>query len=161
MNLRGGDNWQEMCATTPGHVQGRDFDGPTSCATWVSWLHSVFFFLFRFLFLFSRRLFDPISGRVGSMEYGWLRTQTAFSFPTLIILNLLNCIICSICGTFRHGNWSPRFFKLYGYCTYIHGFWCARKFESGCMLSARCFPPYSYFWLISQFLVTVIPSAQW
>ena len=35
-NLQAGDDWQEMCATTPGHVQGRDFDGPTSCATWVS-----------------------------------------------------------------------------------------------------------------------------
>ena len=36
VNLQGGDNWQEMCATTPGHIQGKDFDGPTSCATWVS-----------------------------------------------------------------------------------------------------------------------------
>jgi len=33
-NLKGGDDWHEMCATTPGHVQGRDFDGPTSCASW-------------------------------------------------------------------------------------------------------------------------------
>ena len=36
VNLQGGDDWQEMCATTPGHIQGKDFDGPTSCATWVS-----------------------------------------------------------------------------------------------------------------------------
>ncbi|KAF8815875.1 hypothetical protein BYT27DRAFT_7078771, partial [Phlegmacium glaucopus] len=36
MNLQNGDDWHEMCATTPGHVQGRDFDGPTSCASWVS-----------------------------------------------------------------------------------------------------------------------------
>ena len=70
-----------------------------------------FLFLFLFLFFFfSRRLFDPISGRVGSMEYGWLRTQTAFSFPTLIILNLLNCIICSICGTAGFKRLNTTFF---------------------------------------------------
>ena len=36
MNLQSGDDWQEMCATTPGHIQGKYFNGPTSCATWVS-----------------------------------------------------------------------------------------------------------------------------
>ena len=36
-NLQNGDDWHEMCATTPGHVQGRSFDGPTSCAIGVSW----------------------------------------------------------------------------------------------------------------------------
>ena len=36
VNLQSGDDWQEMCATTPGHIQGKDFDGPTSCAYWVS-----------------------------------------------------------------------------------------------------------------------------
>ena len=35
VNLQSGDDWQEMCATTPAHVQGKDFDGPTSCAIWV------------------------------------------------------------------------------------------------------------------------------
>lgn len=35
-NLQNGDDWHEMCATTPGRVQGRYFDGPTSCASWVS-----------------------------------------------------------------------------------------------------------------------------
>ena len=35
-NLQWGDDWHVMCATTPGRVQGRDFDGPSSCASWVS-----------------------------------------------------------------------------------------------------------------------------
>jgi len=34
VNLQPGDDWQEMCATTPGRIQDKDFDGPTSCATW-------------------------------------------------------------------------------------------------------------------------------
>ena len=66
MNLQGGDNWQEICATTPGHIQGKDFDGPTSCATWVS-LTSVCFFFFFFHIAYLMIL---ISGRVESMEYG-------------------------------------------------------------------------------------------
>ena len=44
--MQSGDDWQEVCATTPGHVQGKDFDGPTSCATWVRWhvyISSLFF----------------------------------------------------------------------------------------------------------------------
>lgn len=35
-NLQWDDVWQVMCATTPGRVQGRNFDGPSSCASWVS-----------------------------------------------------------------------------------------------------------------------------
>ena len=35
-NLQWGDDWHVMCATTPGRVQGRVFDGPSSCASWVS-----------------------------------------------------------------------------------------------------------------------------
>jgi hypothetical protein len=34
-NLQRGDDWHAMCATTPGRVQGRIFDGPSSCASWV------------------------------------------------------------------------------------------------------------------------------
>ncbi|KAF8811608.1 hypothetical protein BYT27DRAFT_7208251 [Phlegmacium glaucopus] len=38
MNLQNSDDWHEMCATTPGHVQGRDFDGPTS---WRSGINAI------------------------------------------------------------------------------------------------------------------------
>lgn len=41
MNLQKGDDWHEMCATTPGHVQGRDFKGPTSCASWRSGINAI------------------------------------------------------------------------------------------------------------------------
>ena len=57
MNLQNGDDWHEMCATTPGRVQGRNFDGPTSCASWVSFFlrtnnNNIFDFT-RMLFFFS------------------------------------------------------------------------------------------------------------
>ena len=35
-NLQWGDDWHVMCATTPGRVHGRVFNGPSSCASWVS-----------------------------------------------------------------------------------------------------------------------------
>ena len=34
-NLQGGEDWQVMCATTPGNMQGVHYNGPTSCADWV------------------------------------------------------------------------------------------------------------------------------
>jgi len=40
-NLQWGDDWHVMCATTPGQVQGRSFDGPTSCASWRSGINGI------------------------------------------------------------------------------------------------------------------------
>ena len=61
-----------MCATTPGRVQGQIFDGPTSCASWVSLQTR-----------YSRGLFDIriFIREVASMRFGWLRTKTATSRP--------------------------------------------------------------------------------
>ncbi|KAH9478071.1 hypothetical protein JR316_0010308 [Psilocybe cubensis] len=34
-NLQNGDNWQEMCSTTPAIINGVHYNGPTSCADWL------------------------------------------------------------------------------------------------------------------------------
>ena len=74
-NLQWGDDWHVMCATTPGRVQGRNFDGPTSCASWVS-LQIIEVFFWFLHDLFNIRMFIR---EVASMLYGWLRTKTATS----------------------------------------------------------------------------------
>ncbi|KAH9933164.1 uncharacterized protein BXZ73DRAFT_46504 [Epithele typhae] len=33
MNLRHGDDWDEMCRSTPANIFGHEFDGPTACHT--------------------------------------------------------------------------------------------------------------------------------
>ena len=67
-NLQWGDDWHVMCATTPGRVQGRFFDGPTSCASWVS--RQVQVSITRVFF--SPHLFDILMliREVVSMGYG-------------------------------------------------------------------------------------------
>ncbi|PPQ95305.1 hypothetical protein CVT25_001036 [Psilocybe cyanescens] len=33
-NLHNGDNWEDMCSTTPANINGVNYDGPTSCVDW-------------------------------------------------------------------------------------------------------------------------------
>ncbi|PPQ94981.1 hypothetical protein CVT25_005379 [Psilocybe cyanescens] len=33
-NLHNGDNWEDMCSTTPANINGINYDGPTSCVDW-------------------------------------------------------------------------------------------------------------------------------
>jgi hypothetical protein len=34
-NLQGGDDWRDMCSTTPADFRGLHFEGPDSCENWV------------------------------------------------------------------------------------------------------------------------------
>ena len=71
-NLQQGDDWHIMCATTPGQIQGRSFDGPTSCASWVRCL--VWFL--KFIGFTDIRI---LIRKVVLMRYGWLKTEIATS----------------------------------------------------------------------------------